>query len=168
MSTQIRNSLDHPDHFVRRHIGPGESDVQEMLYVLGYDSLDALIDAVIPESIRFRSELETSGAASEYQAMAELRELAASNRVFRSYLGLGYSDCITPAVIQRSILENPGWYTAYTPYQAEISQGRLEALLAFQTVVIDLTALPIANASLLDEATAAAEAMSMAHAVVDG
>jgi glycine dehydrogenase len=168
MPTQIRNTLDHPDQFVRRHIGPGESDVQEMLQTLGYDSLDALIDTVVPESIRFRSELKTGNGASEFQAMAELSDLAARNQVFRSYLGLGYSDCITPAVIRRSILENPGWYTAYTPYQAEISQGRLEALLTFQTVVIDLTALPTANASLLDEATAAAEAMAMAHAVVGG
>ncbi|HSL70335.1 MAG TPA: hypothetical protein VK864_08845, partial [Longimicrobiales bacterium] len=168
MSTQTRDSLDHPDRFVRRHIGPGESEVRDMLQTLGYASLDELIDTVIPSAIRYRAELQTGPATPEFQAMSELRELAAQNRIYRSYLGMGYHGCITPAVIQRNILENPGWYTAYTPYQAEISQGRLEALLTFQTVVIDLTALPIANASLLDEATAAAEAMSMAHAVVGG
>jgi glycine dehydrogenase len=136
-----------------------------MLEALGYDSLDALTDATIPEVIRFRGRLETGEACTEYEALGELTELAASNQVFRSFLGMGYHDCVTPPVIQRKVLENPGWYTAYTPYQAEIAQGRLEALLNFQTAVIDLTALPIANASLLDEATAAAEAMAMFHAI---
>src|SRR5687767_5183194 len=154
--------LSHPDRFVRRHIGPGESEVREMLEALGYESLDQLIDTVVPEQIRLRQSLDLQPAASEFEAMAELRYLANRNRVFRSYIGMGYHDTITPAVIQRTIFENPGWYTAYTPYQAEIAQGRLEALLNFQTVIIDLTGLPIANASLLDEGTAAAEAMGMA------
>ncbi len=136
-----------------------------MLVALGYDSLDALTDATIPEVIRFRGRLETGAACTEHEALGELAELAGANQVFRSYLGMGYYDCVTPPVIQRKVLENPGWYTAYTPYQAEIAQGRLEALLNFQTAVIDLTALPIANASLLDEATAAAEAMAMFHSI---
>jgi glycine dehydrogenase len=152
----------HP--FTRRHIGPGEEEIAEMLDALGYGSLDDLIDVAIPERIRYRGALAVGEAASEYEALAELRRMAAQNQVFRSYIGLGYHDCFTPPVIQRKILENPAWYTAYTPYQAEISQGRLEALLVFQTMVIDLTGLPIANASLLDEATAAAEAMTMCHA----
>jgi glycine dehydrogenase len=151
--------------FLHRHNGPGEDDLAEMLGVLGHASLDDLVDAAIPGSIRFRGELDIPAAASEHDALREIGELAASNRVFRSYLGYGYHDCHTPPVIQRNVLENPGWYTAYTPYQAEIAQGRLEALLTFQTVVIDLTGLPIANASLLDEATAAAEAMALCHAV---
>src|SRR5687768_10768922 len=161
-------SLTHPDRFVRRHIGPGESETREMLQTLGYESLDQLIDTVLPEQIRLRSALRLDPPATEFQALTELRELAGRNQVFRSYLGMGYHDCITPAVIQRKIFENPAWYTAYTPYQAEIAQGRLEALLNFQTVIIDLTGLPIANASLLDEATAAAEAMAMSQALVPG
>ncbi|MGK2934970.1 MAG: aminomethyl-transferring glycine dehydrogenase [Gemmatimonadaceae bacterium] len=162
--TQIR-ALPGSDDFVRRHVGPGEADVAKMLDVLGYDSLDDLIDAVIPRDIRSKDPLATGAAKSEYEALAGLRGLAARNRVFRSYLGLGYHDCITPPVLQRNILENPGWYTAYTPYQAESAQGRLEALLTFQTMVMDLTGLEIANASLLDEATAAAEAMAMSYGV---
>ena len=153
----------HP--FERRHLGPGEGEIAEMLEVLGYDSLDALVDTAIPESIRFRAGLSTGEPCTEYEALRELSDMAARNRILRSYLGLGYHDCITPPVILRNVIENPGWYTAYTPYQAEISQGRLEALLNFQTAVIDLTGLPVANASLLDEGTAAAEAMSMCHAV---
>jgi glycine dehydrogenase len=165
MSTQKHDSLDHPDRFVRRHIGPGEAEIRDMLTTIGYSSLDELIDTVVPTQIRSTAPLQIEPGVSEFDALRELRDLARRNRVFRSYLGMGYADCITPAVIQRKILENPGWYTAYTPYQAEIAQGRLEALLNFQTVIIDLTALPIANASLLDEATSAAEAMAMAHAV---
>ncbi|MGH7467064.1 MAG: aminomethyl-transferring glycine dehydrogenase [Longimicrobiales bacterium] len=165
MSTHTQDTLDHPDRFARRHIGPGEAEIRDMLTTIGYGSLDELIDTVVPTQIRSARPLQIDSGVSEFQALRELRGLADRNRVFRSYLGMGYSDCITPAVIQRKILENPGWYTAYTPYQAEIAQGRLEALLNFQTVIIDLTALPIANASLLDEATAAAEAMAMAHAV---
>jgi glycine dehydrogenase len=159
------DSLAHPDQFVRRHIGPTESDAQEMLKRLGFDSLDALMDAAVPRQIRLCQPLRLSEASawSEQEALAKLKEIASANSVCRSFIGMGYYDCITPAVIQRNVLENPGWYTQYTPYQAEISQGRLEALLNFQTMVADLTALDIANASLLDEATAAAEAMAMCH-----
>src|SRR5688572_22996952 len=158
-------SIDYTDRFVNRHIGPTEAEIRDMLQTIGYDSLDSFIDTVIPEGIRFKKKLNLPAAITEYEALQELRDIARQNRVARSYLGMGYHDCITPSVIQRKILENPSWYTAYTPYQAEIAQGRLEALLNFQTVCIDLTGLPIANASLLDEATAAAEAMSMSHAV---
>jgi glycine dehydrogenase len=154
----------HEFTFQRRHNGPGAAEIERMLETVGYDTLDDLIDVAIPESIRFRSQLHMVEGASEYDALRELRGIAARNRVLRSYIGMGYSDTITPPVIQRKVLENPAWYTAYTPYQAEIAQGRLEALLTFQTVVIDLTGLPVANASLLDEATAAAEAMAMCHA----
>jgi len=137
-----------------------------MLQTLGYSSLDALIDAVVPADIRRRVPLDLPEPISEAEALRALEERARANQVFRSYLGMGYANCLVPGVIQRNILENPGWYTAYTPYQPEISQGRLEALLNFQTVIADLTGLPIANASLLDEGTAAAEAMTMAHGVV--
>ena len=136
-----------------------------MLDYLGYESLDAFIDAVVPEAIRLRRPLALPPGRSEREVLQALRGLAGMNRVFRSYIGMGYSGCFTPQVIQRNILENPGWYTAYTPYQAEISQGRLEALLNFQTMVSDLTGLEVANASLLDEATAAAEAMNLTLAV---
>src|SRR5712691_5275391 len=157
--------LQHPDVFAARHIGPGPAEVRAMLETLGYHSLDAFVDAVVPADIRLRRRLELPAPLSEQDAVAALRQLASKNQVFRSYLGMGYADCVTPPVIQRNVLENPGWYTAYTPYQAEIAQGRLEALLNFQTMVSDLTALEIANASLLDEATAAAEAMSLTAAV---
>jgi glycine dehydrogenase len=153
------------DSFVPRHIGPRDDDVAAILSELGYDSLDSFIDAVVPEQIRSRAPLDTGPTRTEQDVLAEIRELAARNKPLRSYLGLGYNDTFTPPVIQRNILENPGWYTAYTPYQAEIAQGRLEALLNFQTMVIDLTGLPIANASLLDEGTAAAEAMALSHGV---
>ena len=152
-----------PDHFVDRHIGPDAREEAEMLRVLGAPSLDALIAETIPADIRFAGALDLPAPVGESEVLAELRALAAKNQVWKSFLGMGYSDCFTPPVIQRNILENPGWYTAYTAYQAEISQGRLEALLNFQTMVADLTGLPIANASLLDEATAAAEAMHMLH-----
>jgi glycine dehydrogenase len=155
--------LKHPDRFVRRHIGPGPEEISQMLHSLGFASLDELVDAAVPANIRLRRPLNLPGGRSEYGILNELRSIAAKNQVFRSYIGLGYHDCITPAVIQRNILESPGWYTQYTPYQAEISQGRLEMLLNFQTMVCDLTGLEIANASLLDEATAAAEAMMMCH-----
>ncbi len=161
-----RRQLPHPDRFVTRHIGPREEDLPAMLGVLGWKSLDDLVDAVIPEDIRLRRALKLPAARSEPEVLDALRSLAGRNQVFRSYLGMGYSDCFTPPVILRNILENPGWYTAYTPYQAEIAQGRLEALLDFQTVVSDLTGLPVANASLLDEATAAAEAVHLTEAVV--
>jgi glycine dehydrogenase len=154
--------------FERRHNGPGAEDIRRMLDAVGYGSLDELIDVAIPESIRLRRPLAIPPGASEQEALAELRRIAGRNRVFRSYIGMGYHDTFTPPVIQRKVLENPSWYTAYTPYQAEIAQGRLEALLTFQTAVIDLTGLPIANASLLDEATAAAEAMAMSQAAARG
>ncbi|MBI2403018.1 MAG: aminomethyl-transferring glycine dehydrogenase [Gemmatimonadetes bacterium] len=163
--TTSRSALQHPDRFVRRHVGPRPDDVPDMLRVLGYPSLDALIDDLVPENIRLHRALNLPAARTEREVLVELRAMASHNQVFRSYLGMGYYDCITPPVIQRNILENPGWYTAYTPYQAEIAQGRLEGLLNFQTMVADLTALPIANASLLDEGTAAAEAMAMSLAV---
>ncbi len=133
-----------------------------MLGTIGYPSLDALIDDVVPQSIRAKGDLALPDAISEAALLERLRGLAAKNRILRSYIGMGYADTHVPGVIQRNILENPGWYTQYTPYQAEIAQGRLEALLNFQTMVIDLTGLPIANASLLDEGTAAAEAMHLA------
>src|SRR5205085_7447634 len=134
-----------------------------MLAAVGYDSLDALVDATVPEGVRDRTPLALPAAADEAAVLAQLRERAAANDVYTSMIGLGYYGTVTPAVIQRNILENPAWYTAYTPYQPEISQGRLEALLNFQTMVADLTGLPIAGASLLDEATAAAEAMTLAR-----
>jgi len=151
--------------FARRHIGPNENEAAAMLSEVGFESLGALIDATVPKNIRLGRELQLPEPKSETEALAELRAIAEKNKVVRSFIGAGYSDCITPSVIQRNILENPGWYTAYTPYQAEIAQGRLEALLNFQQMIIDLTALDIANASMLDEATAAAEAMSLGHAV---
>jgi glycine dehydrogenase len=149
------------DRFVSRHIGPDDADVAEMLRVLGVSSLDALIAQTVPADIRLGAALSLPPAATEAEVLDELRALADKNQIWKSYLGTGYSDCVTPPVIQRNILENPGWYTQYTPYQAEISQGRLEALLNYQTMVADLTGLPVANASLLDEGTAAAEAMHM-------
>ncbi len=153
------------DNFAKRHIGPREADIGEMLDTLGYDSLDALMSAAIPQGIRLNRSLDIDEGYTEYQLLEHLKEIASHNLVYRSYIGLGYYNCITPAVIQRNILENPGWYTQYTPYQPEIAQGRLEALLNFQTMVTDLTGLEIANASLLDEGTAAAEAMALSRAV---
>jgi glycine dehydrogenase len=157
-----------PDRFVHRHIGPRPADAGEMLKQLGYANLDVMIDAAVPKPIRLARPLQLPAARSEHEALAALKEIASQNQVCRSFIGMGYYDCITPAVIQRNVLENPGWYTQYTPYQAEISQGRLEALLNFQTMVADLTGLDIANASLLDEATACAEAMTMCHRLKDG
>ena len=151
--------------FAQRHIGPNSDDIQQMLEVLGLQNLDSLIEKTVPQGIRLQKPLKLPAAQSEYAALAKLKQIAAKNQVCRSYIGTGYYDCITPPVIQRNILENPGWYTAYTPYQPEIAQGRLEALLNFQTMIIDLTGLEIANASLLDEATAAAEAMSLSYGV---
>ena len=164
-SVQAPSALQSADQFAPRHIGPTPAEVSEMLSTLGYDSLDALIDATVPERIRFRSRLSIPAARTEAETLALLRCIAARNKLFRSYIGMGFSDCVTPPVIQRNVIESPAWYTAYTPYQAEIAQGRLEALLNFQTMVGDLTGLPIANASLLDESTAAAEAMGLAHAL---
>jgi glycine dehydrogenase len=156
------------DTFARRHLGPGPEEVVRMLETLGYESLDALAEDVIPPAIRLRRPLDLPEARGEREALDALRAMMDQNKVAKSYLGQGYYDTITPPVIQRNILENPGWYTAYTPYQAEIAQGRLEALLNFQTMIADLTGLDIANASLLDEATAAAEAMTMLHGVRSG
>ena len=153
------------DEFVSRHVGPGEPEIAEMLRTLGYKSLEALIEDTVPEGIRMRQPLSLRDPVGEHELLDELRHIARGNQVFRSFLGMGYHDCVTPPVVQRNVLENPGWYTQYTPYQAEIAQGRLEALLNFQTMVAELTGLPVANASLLDEATAAAEAMHMALAV---
>jgi len=149
--------------FADRHIGPSPEETAQMLREIGFADLDALVDATVPKNIRLDRVLELPAAKSESDALAELRALASQNRIARNFIGAGYSDTITPPVIQRNILENPGWYTAYTPYQAELAQGRLEALVNFQTMVTDLTALDIANASLLDEATAAAEAMALCH-----
>jgi glycine dehydrogenase len=152
-------------NFLERHLGPNSHDIRQMLELLGFSSLDALIDRTVPQAIRLQQTLQLPDAQSEYAALAKLKNIAAKNQVCRSYIGMGYYDCITPPVIGRNILENPGWYTAYTPYQPEIAQGRLEALLNFQTMIIDLTGLEIANASLLDEATATAEAMSMSYGI---
>jgi glycine dehydrogenase len=165
------------DRFVDRHIGPEEitsNEVAEMLALVGYATLDQLVDDTVPSSIRLNQPMRLTGLTddpagdSEFHTLKRLREIASQNQVFRSFIGMGYHGTITPPVIQRNILENPGWYTQYTPYQAEISQGRLEALLNFQTMVADLTGLPLAGASLLDEATAAAEAMAMCFGIVGG
>jgi glycine dehydrogenase len=164
-SVQATPALESADRFVSRHIGPTPAEVSAMLSTLGYSSLDALIDATVPDRIRLRRPLAIPAARTEPETLALLRGIAARNKLFRSYIGMGFSDCVTPPVIQRNIVESPAWYTAYTPYQAEIAQGRLEALLNFQTMVGDLTGLAVANASLLDESTAAAEAMGLAHAL---
>src|ERR1700743_122787 len=148
--------------FARRHIGPSADEQQSMLEVVGYTTLDELTEAALPPSAT-ADPLDLPAALSETGAQAELRRLAGENQVLTSMIGLGYYGTVTPAVIRRNLLENPGWYTAYTPYQPEISQGRLEALLNFQTMVSDLTGLPVSGASLLDEATAGAEAMALAH-----
>jgi glycine dehydrogenase len=163
---QRREEMIDSNSFARRHIGPNKDEVRVMLRELGFESLDSLVEAAVPRNIRLDRELNLPEAKSEMEALVELRAISRRNKLGRSFIGCGYSDCITPPVIQRNILENPGWYTAYTPYQAELAQGRLEALLNFQTMITDLTALEIANASLLDEATAAAEAMALCHAVV--
>ncbi len=154
--------------FVRRHIGPDARETTTMLAAIGLPSLDALVDAAVPGAIRLATPLQEPIARAEQEALAELRAIASQNQVYRSLIGMGYYDTITPPVIQRNVLENPGWYTQYTPYQAEISQGRLEALLNFQTLAAELSGLDIANASMLDESTAAAEAMAMIHALKTG
>jgi glycine dehydrogenase len=156
------------DSFPARHLGPRSKDVAEMLATLGFSSLEELIDATVPAGIRSRKALDLPAPATEYALLQELRAIAGMNHSMKSFLGLGYSGTITPPVILRNILENPGWYTQYTPYQAEISQGRLEALLNYQTMVADLTGLPLASSSLLDEGTAAAEAMAMSLAIHGG
>jgi glycine dehydrogenase len=167
-TSHARPRLDVADEFVNRHMGPSGADLDEMLGLVGYPNLEAFTDAVVPEAIRNRKAMNLPAALSEHEALAKLRGIAGQNKVFRSMIGMGYSGTITPGVILRNIMENPGWYTQYTPYQAEISQGRLEALLNFQTMVSDLTGLPLAGASLLDEGTAAAEAMAMCFAIAGG
>ncbi|GAB4365577.1 MAG: aminomethyl-transferring glycine dehydrogenase [Elainellaceae cyanobacterium] len=160
-SIAVESGAEHT--FEQRHIGPRQADIQDMLQFLGVSSLDALIDQAVPAAIRLKQPLQLGEGQNEQELLQSLRAIATQNQVFRSYIGMGYYNCITPPVIQRNILENPGWYTQYTPYQPEISQGRLEALLNFQTMIIDLTGMEIANASLLDEGTAAAEAMAMSY-----
>jgi glycine dehydrogenase len=155
------------DSFALRHIGPRPENIAEMLKTVGVDSLDQLIYETIPDNIRLQKDLDLNEALSEQEYLEHITKLATKNRMFKTYIGLGYHQSITPPVVQRNVLENPGWYTAYTPYQAEIAQGRLEALLNFQTMVADLTGMELANASLLDEATAAAEAMTLLFAVRD-
>ena len=153
--------LDPAHDFRSRHIGPSDTDVSAMLDVVGASSIDDLIDRAVPPAIRIEHGHDVPGPMSEREVVARLRSLADRNERYTSFIGMGYTDTIVPQVIQRNVLENPGWYTAYTPYQPEISQGRLEALLNFQTMVADLTGMEIANSSLLDEGTAAAEAMAM-------
>jgi glycine dehydrogenase len=165
---QMREQTIDIDSFARRHIGPSEEEIRAMLRELDFQTSETLIDAAVPKNIRLKRVLNLPESKSETEALAELRAISRKNKIARSFIGAGYYDCITPPVIQRNILENPGWYTAYTPYQAEIAQGRLEALLNFQQMIMDLTAFDIANASMLDEATAAAEAMALCHAVAGG
>jgi glycine dehydrogenase len=161
--TQRLADLEQTDDFIRRHIGPSDADIAEMLKAVGASSLDDLAQKALPASILEKTPADTGAPVSEHEALAQLQAMARQNRVCRSLIGMGYHDTITPNVILRNVLQNPGWYTAYTPYQPEISQGRLEALVNFQQVVMDLTAMPLANASLLDEGTAAAEAMTLAR-----
>ena len=160
--------LDPQDFFAPRHLGSTDEQVQQMLKTLGLDSLKSLVDDAVPSNIRMAGSLEIGAAVGEQTALTELKAIADENQIFTSLIGMGYHDCVVPPVVQRNVLENPGWYTQYTPYQPEIAQGRLEALVNFQTMVGDLTGLPMANASLLDEGTAAAEAVSFCHAVGRG
>ncbi|MCB0063717.1 MAG: glycine dehydrogenase (aminomethyl-transferring), partial [Caldilineaceae bacterium] len=161
--TENRTLLARRDQFVHRHLGPDDLDIERMVEVIGVDSLDALIDETVPKAIRMAGLLKLAEPRSESDVLDEMHTLAKANKLYRSFIGMGYYGTLTPGVILRNILENPGWYTQYTPYQAEIAQGRLEALLNFQTMIMDLTGLDIANASLLDEGTAAAEAMTLCH-----
>ncbi|MCA9840270.1 MAG: hypothetical protein KC422_25390, partial [Trueperaceae bacterium] len=147
--------------FVPRHIGPSDAEQQEMLAALQLSSLDDLVEQTVPASILLTEDLALPAGKAEHEVLAELKAIAAKNKINKSFIGMGYYNTHLPAVIKRNVLENPGWYTAYTPYQAEIAQGRLEALLNYQQMIIDLTGMEIANASLLDEATAAAEAMTL-------
>src|SRR5476651_2397994 len=158
-------NTDYQERFENRHIAPDAKATAEMLKSLGVNSLDQLIEQTVPAKIRLAKPLNLPAAKSEFDYLNTLKQTASKNKVFKSYIGQGYYDVIVPGVIQRNILENPGWYTQYTPYQAEIAQGRLQALLNFQTMVIDLTGMEIANASLLDEGTAAAEAMFMQYSL---
>ncbi|AQR64301.1 glycine dehydrogenase (aminomethyl-transferring) [Aquaspirillum sp. LM1] len=158
-------ALENHDGFIERHIGPSHADIDAMLATIGAQSLDHLVAQTVPASILLEQDIPLPAPRAEHEALAELKALAQQNRLSKTFIGMGYADTLTPAVILRNVMENPGWYTAYTPYQAEIAQGRLEALLNYQQVIIDMTGLPLANASLLDEATAAAEAMTMARRV---
>src|SRR6201998_2806873 len=161
----MKLNIDYQEKFQDRHIAPGQADTAEMLKTVGVNSMNELIEQTIPARIRLKKGLQLPPAKSEFDYLNDLRQTASKNKVFKSYIGQGYYDVIVPGVIQRNILENPGWYTQYTPYQAEIAQGRLQALLNFQTMVIDLTGMEIANASLLDEGTASAEAMFMQYSL---
>ncbi|MCW8848587.1 MAG: glycine dehydrogenase (aminomethyl-transferring), partial [Melioribacteraceae bacterium] len=154
-------NMGNTEKFVNRHIGPREHEIDEMLKTIGINSIEELINETVPDNILLTEKLSLNEALSETELLAEMQKLSNKNKIFKNFIGMGYNETITPSVIKRNILENPGWYTQYTPYQAEISQGRLEALLNFQTMVSDLTGMELANASLLDEGTAAAEAMSM-------
>ncbi|MEP1470462.1 MAG: aminomethyl-transferring glycine dehydrogenase [Halieaceae bacterium] len=165
MSRESLFDLENHQEFIQRHIGPTIKQQQEMAQILGYDSLDALIDATVPANIRSTTAMDLPAPQTEQSVLARLRTMADKNIVNKSFIGTGYSDTFTPAVIQRNVLENPGWYTAYTPYQPEISQGRLEALLTYQQMIMDLTGMELANASMLDEGTAAAEAMTLLQRV---
>jgi glycine dehydrogenase len=165
LTDSLHSPVSRHDSFVQRHIPLDDEDLQAMLSEVGVDSLEALMDETLPASIRMQGELKLGPPRAEHDLLQELRQIAGKNKCYKSYIGMGYSNCLVPAVIQRNVLENPSWYTQYTPYQAEISQGRLEALLNYQTMVADLTGLPLANASLLDEGTAAAEALSLCWAV---
>ncbi|MEY4592236.1 MAG: hypothetical protein RIR18_1131, partial [Pseudomonadota bacterium] len=158
-------TLEQHDEFIHRHLGQNAAETSAMLGTLGLNSLDELIAETIPNAIRLPAPLSLPTGQREHTALAELKSIASKNRINHALIGMGYADAITPKVILRNVTENPGWYTAYTPYQAEIAQGRLEALLNYQQMVVDLTGLDLANASLLDEATAAAEAMTMARRV---
>src|SRR6267142_7092940 len=161
----MKVDLSYREKFESRHNAPDTHQIKEMLRVVKAKSMEELVDQTIPANIRLKKALNLPAAQSEYEFLNDFKAIVSRNKVLKSFIGTGYYDTITPGVILRNILENPGWYTAYTPYQAEIAQGRLEALINFQTMVIDLTGLEIANASLLDEATAAAEAMAMCFSV---
>src|SRR5690606_35024752 len=161
----MKLNADYQELFSSRHIATNDSDTQEILSVIGVNSVDELIDQTVPENIRLKKKLDLPKARGEYEYLNALKQTASKNKVCKSYIGQGYYGVIVPGVIQRNILEDPGWYTQYTPYQAEIAQGRLQALLNFQTMVMDLTGMEIANASLLDEGTAAAEAMFMQYSL---
>ena len=165
-SARPLGELENPAEFIPRHIGVSEADERHMLSVIGEATRRALVDSIVPRAFARTSAMKLPPPVGEAAALQELRAIAERNQVFRSFLGQGYYGTYTPGVILRNILENPAWYTAYTPYQAEISQGRMEALVNFQTMVCDLTAMPIANASMLDEATAAAEAMTLVRRLV--
>jgi glycine dehydrogenase len=168
-TTNVKHNITADDFtdFVSRHIGPNQADLPDMLKAVACTSLDQFMGKVIPDGFQATTPINLPEPSSEYAILADLEEKAARNKIFTSYLGMGYHDVHMPSVIERVIFQNPGWYTAYTPYQAEISQGRLEMLLNFQQMIMDFTGLPYANASLLDEATAAAEAMSMMHRISD-